>query len=69
MSYVASNIVARACDAKLELKSGELATHVGCAFENWANSARKEIHPYFADEVEADIESVRKELAELGFTW
>lgn len=62
MKHVTERIILRACQAKLELKEGPLASHVGCAFEVQYPAGREDDDP-------VPREDVRAELTALGFVW
>lgn len=55
-------IVRNACKAKLECVHGDLANHVGCAYEMWEMRVKSEHNA-------ALLRDVLTELHQLGFKW
>ena len=65
MLNTTANIVTRGCKAKLDLENGDLAGHVGCAFQVWYDDHKRAGLPAF----EQLASQVQAELERLGFRW
>lgn len=64
------SVIHNGCNAKLQCKDGDLANHVGCAFDMWEMRLRDPQRNNLGEQAKNElVRDVLTELHQLGFKW